>query len=92
MLITLAYSVIVFFQMSINHYLSHHNHSLPFLQGVRDCVGVAIDWISDILYYVVDSDTPVIRACLLTPPTVCTTVISGDMDKPRAVAVDPHAG
>lgn len=63
-----------------------HQHIISI--GIETVENVAIDWVGSHVYYT-DSGRKHIVACDMYG-TLCTVVISGDMDKPRGVAVNPE--
>ena len=58
--------------------------------GLTTPESVDVDWVARRLY-IIDSGIPKVIVCALDG-TVCSILIESDIEKPRSVVVDPHAG
>lgn len=60
-------------------------------QGIDNCEGLAVDWLSGNIYWS-DEGLQAISVARIGDPSQRKVLIQGQMHHPRAVVLDPRAG
>lgn len=86
-----SYKLFCWFKLICVHYYTPHPHPPVQIPDLKMPRGIAVDWVAGNLYWT-DSGRDVIEVAQINGGRHCKTLISGMIDEPYALVVDPPRG
>ena len=68
-----------------------NKQTFHFIPGIKNCEGIAIDWMGRNIYWT-DETQKTISVAKMDDPSVQRVLIWKDMSHPRAIVIDPRPG